>query len=134
MSWKCNELYVADRSLLLTCWISQMEEPIFYFWFAHYHFRDIKMRTWKLVSQQYTAWSDGEYVQTGLALQLWQMLITFGSTRIRKSSVYIRKVEMKLLYALQISFICEWYRIKINTLKYREFTVHFGHSESYLVL
>ena len=44
--------------------------------------RDIKVRTWKLVSQQYRAWSDCMDLQAGLALY-WQRLITFGSGRIR---------------------------------------------------
>ena len=46
-------------------------------------FRDIKMRTWKLVYQQYKAWSDCQDVQAGLALCWWQRLIIFGSIRIR---------------------------------------------------
>ena len=48
----------------------------------HYHFRDIKMKTWVLVSQQYMALSDCTNVQADLALYCWQRLI-FGVCRIR---------------------------------------------------
>ena len=37
----------------------------------------------KLVSQQFWAWSDCTYVQTGLNLYWWKRLITFDSSRIR---------------------------------------------------
>ena len=50
---------------------------------VHYHFMDIKIRTHRLVSHQYRVWSDCTYAQAGLALYWWQMLITFGSGRIR---------------------------------------------------
>ena len=43
-------------------------------------FRDIKMKTSSL---QYRAWSDCTNVQAGLALYMWQKLITFGVGRIR---------------------------------------------------
>ena len=44
-------------------------------------FRDIKVRTWKLVSQQYRAWSNCTDVQSGLAVYWWHMLSTFNSER-----------------------------------------------------
>ena len=44
---------------------------------------DIKNRTWKMVSQQYRAWSNCTDVQAGLALYWWQRLITFGSSKRR---------------------------------------------------
>ena len=46
-------------------------------------FRDIRMRTWKLFSQQYRDWSDCTDMQASLALYWWQRLITFSSDRIR---------------------------------------------------
>ena len=47
------------------------------------------MRTWKLVSQQYRAWSDCTDVQAGLALYWWQRLITFGFNRIRVNVYHV---------------------------------------------
>ena len=41
------------------------------------------MRIFKLVSQQYRAWSDCTHVQAGLALYWWQRLITFASSRLK---------------------------------------------------
>ena len=46
-------------------------------------FRNIKMRTWKLFSNQYRAWSGCTDVHAGPALYWWQWLFTFCSNRIR---------------------------------------------------
>ena len=59
-------------------------------------FRDIKMKTWKLVSQQYRACSDYTDVQAGLALiYWWQRLPTFGVDRIRvnKMAKFFSKLQ-----------------------------------------
>ena len=46
-------------------------------------FRDNKMKTWKLISQQYRAWSECTVVQAGMALYWLQRLINFIFGRIR---------------------------------------------------
>ena len=46
-------------------------------------FRDVKIKTWKLVIQQYRGWSDCTEVQAGMALYWWQSLFTFGVGWIR---------------------------------------------------
>ena len=55
---------------------------------VHFHFRDIKIRTWSWVSQQYRAWSDCMNVQACLALYWWQRLISLGSSRIRFNIIF----------------------------------------------
>ena len=68
------------KASLILCQIFLFEKR-FHFLFCFYvifypiHlFRDIKMRNWKLVSQQYRAWSVCTEVQAGLALYWWQKL------------------------------------------------------------
>ena len=46
-------------------------------------FKGYQGKNFKLVSQQYTGWSDCMDVQAGLALYWWQSLITFSVGRIR---------------------------------------------------
>ena len=48
-----------------------------------YHIQGYQDVHLKLDRQQYKAWSDCMDVQAGMALYWWQMLITFGSSRIR---------------------------------------------------
>ena len=50
----------------------------------------IKMRSWKLVSQQYRAWLNCTDVQAGLVLYWCQRLIIFGSSRIRVNNHQLR--------------------------------------------
>ena len=66
-------------------------------------FRDIKVRTWKMVSQQYRAWSDCTDVQAGQTdLYWWQRLITF------------RRKMVNIL--AQLSTICSWRAISSATI------------------
>ena len=54
-----------------------------YFGTVHYQIWGYQTETLKLRSKQYRAWSDCTNVRASLALCWWQMLITFGSSRIK---------------------------------------------------
>ena len=64
-----------------------------FFGTVHYHFRDIKMK-----SQQYRAWSHCMKVKAGLALYLWQRLITFGVGRIQDCHCMYIKMIRKMIH------------------------------------
>ena len=49
-------------------------------------FKDIRMKTWKLICQQYKTWSECMDTQAGLALYLWQWFIISSSNRVRVKS------------------------------------------------
>ena len=57
-----------------------------------------------LVSQQYRAWSDCTEVQAGLVLYWWQILITFGSSRIK----------VKLMIKVQRNFMMTHPNLSVN--------------------
>ena len=77
--------------------------PYIYLELSIYHFRDIKMSIWKLVSHQYRAWSDCIDVQAGLALYWWQRLITFGYGMKNISSFIMLTPIMVLVVSISIT-------------------------------
>ena len=60
--------------------LNLLNNPPSIFGTVHYHSRGIKMRTWKLVSQQYKAWSD---CAGWPGFRLVAKANQFGSSRIR---------------------------------------------------
>ena len=55
---------------------------------AHYHFKRYQDEIFKMVSQQYRAWSDCPDMLAGLAIYFWQRLITLGSSRVRSNTEF----------------------------------------------
>ena len=70
----CIKFFINLKLVCLTRWIFKWNNPTFIFGTPHYHFQGYQ--DWKLVSQQYRAWSDCTEVQVGLELYLWQRQIT----------------------------------------------------------
>ena len=88
--------------------------PSYIFGTFHNQFRDIKMKTWKLVTQQHRAWSDCMDVQADMALYWCQRLITFGVGRIRVKWIYPRPRVSNLKEWEQKRSMCFFTYIHLN--------------------
>ena len=67
------------------------------------------IKMWKLVSQQYRAWSDCMDVQTDLTLHWWQGLTTCGSSRVR-----VKNGTFFISFSLFPFIYCDWLLFKLR--------------------
>ena len=74
----CRLFWIYGRKKVLTLNLLN-----FLNWIIRFPFLELSIINLKFVSQQYTSWSDCTDVQAGVALYLWQKLITYGFSRIR---------------------------------------------------